>query len=772
MTKIITGYHVNDTVHLVSRDEVGKYFTAVTDFEWYFYIDLSCLKTIISMVGDIAIFKATYNIKKIMIDEPYARVYTSYSAAKEKGGVISFITKMGFSTYEADVSPYKRMLLDDDSVEIADNYKILFIDIETDDRKEPGKEDKIVIGEKQILSFSGYENEQAKYTICGDDEVEVLTGALTEMAKYDVIVGWNSKSFDLPYIKERLKIYRAKGLDIEKKTKFDWRHVVHVDLMWRFKNVYKYDQGLSSFSLKRVTSHFQIGEKLDLNDRKIYDLFINDRDLLMKYNMQDCRLLYQLEEKLGVISQMVTMARFCRTSLSEFYITELLDNLILNFGRKNSIHLRTKEYVEANDDSYAGGFVLDPKPGMHKNVFIFDFSSLYPNIIRTWNISPETLTKHLKPGHRYMKGVKDGVFFDAEKPGLLPMVSTYLLDERQKLKNIKARLIAEGKQDTSEYKNADRNENIVKEAANSLYGVSGNVRSRYYSIDLAESITLSGQHLIKFAQKFFDGLGYNVVSGDTDSVMVVLPEGADHLYAMEKFHEGMDAHLQADYAVGKVFTRFKYEKKFSRFIVVKKKNYVGRLIDEGGKPRDKVYAKGLEMIKKDTIKYTRAQLVELVRQLLYEDHEPIHYEQLIETAWSEMHAREFAKEEICISKKISKPFEEYKTLPVHVRLAKAMWDSENKDFFIGMDMQYIIINNLDKENKAVHISKYTGVFDREVYWEKHIYPPMKRILSVVFPAFDWDKYDMSKIDNPARLGKKRKKRIKKTNDTEDAPDEE
>jgi DNA polymerase elongation subunit (family B) len=763
---IITGYSDKDVINLVSRDDVGKYFTTITDFEWYFFIDITCLKAIISMVGDVAVFKSTYNIKKIMIDEPYARVYCSYTAAHDKGGVISFITKMGFNTYEADVSPYKRMLIDDDSVEIADNYRIAFIDIETDDRKEPGKEDKIVIGEKQILSFSGFENEDNKFTVCSDDEVEVLTSALKYMSGVDVIVGWNSKSFDLPYIKERLKLYKNKGIDIEKKAKFDWRHVVHIDLMWRFKNVYKYDQTLTSFSLKRVTAHFQVGAKTELDNRKIYDLFVNDRDLLIKYNMQDCRLLYQLEQKLGVIHQMITMSRFCRTSLSEFYITELLDNLILNFGRKNQIHLRTKEYVEANDDSYAGGFVLDPKPGMHKNVVIFDFTSLYPNIIRTWNISPETLTRTPKPGVKYFKGVKEGVFFNAEKPGLLPMVSAYLLEERQKLKAIKARLIAEGKQETSEYKNADRNESIVKEAANSLYGVSGNVRSRYYSIDLAESITLSGQHLIKFGQKFFDGLGYNVVSGDTDSIMVVLPEGADHLYAMEKFHEGLDAHLHADYGVEKVFTRFKYEKKFSKFIVVKKKNYVGRMIDEGGKPRDKVYAKGLEMIKKDTIKYTRAQLNELVRQLLYEDHEPTHYEKLIETAWSEMHSREFAKEEISISKKISKPFEEYKTLPVHVRLAKSMWDSDNKDFFIGMDMQYIIVNNLDKENKAIHASKYTGVFDREVYWEKHIYPPMKRILSVVFPQFDWDKYDMSKVDNPARGGKKRRKKVKKTNDTD------
>ena len=769
--RVITGYHDKDTIHAVSRDSVGKYVTAITDFDWYFYVDEACIRSVVGIIGDVSRFKSTYGISKIVIEKPYARIHMSYTAAHNKGGVIDFITRMGYTTYEADVNPYKRFLIDSEDVEISDEYRTIYIDIETDDRKEPGKEDRIVIGEKQILSVTSFENENSIATFCGEDEVDVLTKTLMHFAKYDVLIGWNSTAFDIPYIKERLKLYRAKGIDIEKRAKFDWKHVICIDLMWRFKNVYKYDQTLTSFSLKRVSEHFQIGSKTDLNNRKIYDLFINDRDLLIKYNIQDCRLLYQLEEKLGVYSQMITMARFCRCSMTDFYITELLDNLILGFGRKNCIHLKTKEYVEANDDSYAGGFVLDPTIGMHKNVVIFDFTSLYPNIMRTWNISPETLMKQPKAG--CYKGVKSGIFFDGTKSGLIPMVASYLLDQRQKLKTTKAELVAAGKQDSMEYKNADRNENIVKEAANSLYGVAGNVRSRYYSIDLAESITLSGQYLIKFAKTFFEGIGFTVVSGDTDSVMVVLPEGADHLRIMEKFHEGLDAHLMSEFGVPKVFTRFKYEKRFSKFIVVKKKNYVGHLVDEGGKPRDKIYAKGLEMIKKDTITYTRKMLVAMVDLLLKTDNDEAFYEEFAKKHWNEIHDRPFAIEEISITKKISKDFDQYKTLPMHARLAQKMWDSENKDFFVGMSIQYIIVNGLDKENKAVHVSKFDGNFDRELYWEKYVYPPMKRILAAVFQKYDWDKYDLSKVDNPARGGKKRRKKVKKANEsitTEDTDD--
>jgi DNA polymerase elongation subunit (family B) len=375
-------------------------------------------------------------------------------------------------------------------------------------------------------------------------------------------------------------------------------------------------------------------------------------------------------------------------------------------------------------------------------------------------MSPDTLHKMEKP--EYIKSPKAGVWFDKTKRGLLPIVIEYLLNRRQEYKNQKAQLIIENKQDSLEYKNAERNENISKEAANSLYGVCGLQMSRYYSIDLAESITLAGQYLLKYGKSFFESLRYCVISGDTDSIMVELPDGADHITVMNKFHENLDKHLISTFGVEKVTTRFKYEKRFSKFIVVKKKNYVGRMIDDGGKPKDEIYAKGLEMIKKDTITFTRNILNKLVHHLLYEEHSVEFYDNFVKTHWDEIHDRPFTADEICISKKVSKPFEEYKSPPTHAKLMKKM--GGNQDSYIGQDIQYIIINNLDKENKAIHISNYTGTFDKEWYWEKHVYPPMIRLLAVVFPEWKWDKYELSKVNNPARPKRRicRKAKVKMT----------
>ena len=180
------------------------------------------------------------------------------------------------------------------------------------------------------------------------------------------------------------------------------------------------------------------------------------------------------------------------------------------------------------------------------------------------------------------------------------------------------------------------------------------------------------------------------------------------------------------------------------------------MVDEGGVPTDKLYAKGLELIKKDTITYTRNLLKTLLQHLLYEDHDLMFYDSFVKKYWDEMHTREFKKEEICITRKISKPFEDYKYTPVHVKLGKKLWSRGLKEFFIGMDLQFIIVDDTDKENKAVWIEDYAGKFDRAFYWEKYVWPPLRRILSVIFPSHEWDKFDKSKIANPNKRRRKKK----------------
>jgi len=211
--KILTGYSNGDDIQLVSRDSFGKYSNPLTNFEWYFYVDLSFITYIKNMGGGIDNFKSTFGIKKIVVETPYAKIYTSYTNAHIKGGILNFIKSYGFNSYEGDVSPYKRMLVDSDDVQISGDYKVLFIDIETDDRANAAGKKDIVIGEKQIISISGFENPTSNFTICEENEINVLRVALTNFKKYDILIGWNSKFFDIPYIQARLHFYKEQGVE-------------------------------------------------------------------------------------------------------------------------------------------------------------------------------------------------------------------------------------------------------------------------------------------------------------------------------------------------------------------------------------------------------------------------------------------------------------------------------------------------------------------------------------------------------------------------------
>lgn len=768
--KALNGYSDNNDIVFVIRDEYGKSLHRIPDFDWYFYADWSLYDVLKNDPAFSSSFKRANGIKSITTEKPYLRIHVPYSAVRDRRStLLSTLSNLGIKTFEADVDPLKRLMIDSLDVEISDSYRVLFLDIETDDRPSEGnKTNEIVVGERQILSLAGYENEEINFVYNGFDEVEILRAFLKRIKDYDVLVGWNSARFDIPYIQKRIELIRdTQGIDLEREFGIDWRNFIFVDFMVRFKHIYQYDSTLTSFSLAKVVNYFKVGEKIDLHGRSIWDIFEKDPELGRKYNLNDAALLYQLEKKIGVFSQMVAQSRFCRTFLSNFWITELLDNLILKSGKQRRIHLPTKQWTNRTDDSYAGGYVLDPKPGLFNNINIFDYQSLYPNIIRTWNISPDTMTREDVPG--VIRSAREGVYFKTDLPdpsdpnsylGLLPRVVSDLLTARDVFKKKKAELTEAGLKDSTEYESADRDEKIVKELGNSAYGICGNFRSRYYSIDLAESITLAGQHLIKFARDFFESMGFVVCAGDTDSIMVSLPVGSDPKTILDKYHSGLREHLISSFGAKECHIKFKHEKKFARFINVIKKNYVGRVIEEGGKPVDYVYAKGLEMIKKDTLQFTRGELKKIVQQLLYEDHSLDFYTSYIEELRKEVNTREFKVEEISITKKISKDFDAYKTTPSHVLLAKKMWSSEDKEFHVGMNIQYFVLDATDKSKKAAHISEYTGQFDRRHFWEKSVYPPLQRILSVVFKEHDWSNYEKSLIPKPKRARKKKEKEPK------------
>ena len=154
-------------------------------------------------------------------------------------------------------------------------------------------------------------------------------------------------------------------------------------------------------------------------------------------------------------------------------------------------------------EGITGGLVLDSRPGLYRNVLVFDFKSLYPSLIRTFNIDPLTHVPSPAPGADVIR-TPGGAAFRRDEHGILPALVARLWDERA---------AARAAGDATESQ-------AIKILMNSLFGVLGSPASRLFSPAVANAITLAGQHVIRLAAQAVERRGHRVIYGDTDSLFV------------------------------------------------------------------------------------------------------------------------------------------------------------------------------------------------------------------------------------------------------------
>ena len=182
--KIINAWDYDDgIINIVIRENNKKEIKKISSFQFYFYIDKEDIKKL----------EEFSNLIKIKEDDNFIKVYASKKTSEK------IRTKM--KTYEADLSLTKRFILDY-NIQIENNLKILFFDIETDDSIGT-----IEIGRDKILSWAGIDSNGKIYYATSENEKELLEKLKTVLQKHDIICGWNSSKFDLPYIKARFRYH-------------------------------------------------------------------------------------------------------------------------------------------------------------------------------------------------------------------------------------------------------------------------------------------------------------------------------------------------------------------------------------------------------------------------------------------------------------------------------------------------------------------------------------------------------------------------------------
>ena len=379
----------------------------------------------------------------------------------------------------------------------------------------------------------------------------------------EVITGWNIELYDIPYIAKRLnrvlgeklmKRLSLWGLVTEgetyingrKHTTFDVGGVTQLDYLNLYKKfTYKAQE---SYRLDYI-AEVELGQKkLDHSEYDTFkDFYTKGWQKFIEYNIVDVELVDRLEDKMKLIELALTMAYDAKVNYVDvFYQVRMWDNIIYNYLKKRDIVIPPRNKSQKNE-KYAGAYVKEPKPGKYDWVVNFDLNSLYPHLIMQYNISPETLMDERHPTATVDKILSQELNFDEYKDyavcangamfrkdvrGMLPELMEKMYNERVifKKKMIEAKKAYEKKKTKELEKEIARCNNIQmakKISLNSAYGAIGNQYFRYYKLENAEAITLSGQVSIRWIETKMntyinkllktEDVDY-VIASDTDSI--------------------------------------------------------------------------------------------------------------------------------------------------------------------------------------------------------------------------------------------------------------
>jgi len=392
----------------------------------------------------------------------------------------------------------------------------------------------------------------------------------------DVITGWNIQLFDIPYICKRLnrvlgeklmKRFSPWGLVSEsemyiqgrKHIIFDVGGVTQLDYLDLYKKfTYKAQE---SYRLDYIAS-VELGQKkLDHSEYDTFkDFYTNGWQKFIEYNIVDVELVDRLEDKMKLIELALTMAYDAKVNYNDvFYQVRMWDNIIYNYLKKRDIVIPQKRQTDKNE-KYAGAYVKEPIPGKYDWVVSFDLNSLYPHLIMQYNISPETLLDERHPTVTVDKILNEEINFELYKDnaicangamyrkdvrGFLPELMEKMYGDRVVFKKrmLKAKQEYEKTPTKALEKEIARCNNIQmakKISLNSAYGAIGNQYFRYYKLENAEAITLSGQVSIRWIEQKMNEYLNNllktekedyVIASDTDSIYLNLGPVVDKFLA-------------------------------------------------------------------------------------------------------------------------------------------------------------------------------------------------------------------------------------------------
>lgn len=624
--------------------------------------------------------------------------------------------------------------------EVRPELRVLSIDLETPrDAKSIWSVALAGCGTEEVHLVAGHPVEGA---IVHDEERGLLEAVAQRIRALDpdVITGWNVVDFDLRVLAERLRalsvresmgrvpgeirLESERGFARQRRAEIPGR--VALDAMGVVRDALK----LPDYRLETVArTVLGRGKRIDHNARdaaeEIARLYAEDREALVAYNLEDARLVLEILEKEGLLD--LTLER----SLLSGMPFDRVGASVASFDRLYLPELRRRGIVagSVSDDRggepVAGGAVLSSVPGLFRNVAVFDFKSLYPSLIRTFQLDPLAHARAASQGVERPIVAPNGARFD-RGDAILPGILDQFLARREDAKVRGAR-------------HADQ---AIKIMMNAFFGVLASPGCRFFDPRIANAITGFGQQILGWTRNILEADGRRVLYGDTDSVFVELLADPGIASASAEA-ETVRAHVQEEIS-SRVADEYRVEPKLvleleyvlERFFLPRMRG--GR---SGSKKRyagwhdGRLLVVGLESVRRDWPVVSR-RLQEGILERVFTDREPMPF---VKEVVDRVRAGELDDELVYVKRIRKGNVANYtRTTPPHVRAAKKL------DGFSGGIIRYVM-TTADGPEPVVPGRPLPDGIDREHAVEKLLRPIADAILPEVGGSFD------EAVGNPRQL---------------------
>lgn len=490
------------------------------------------------------------------------------------------------------------------------DLKAVSIDIETDYRAETlysialfgkGIEEVLMMGEGNA---TGPDSSGSVPLRLFQDEKSLLECFVQRIRAMDpdIVMGWNVVNFDFRCIQrfaDQFGVRLGLGRDSEEPL---WRkardsqdryfalvpgRVILDGIELMRTATYQFE----NFSLEHVAQNLlgrgKLVDDVDQRGAEISELFLTDKAALARYNLEDCRLVWDIFAQEDLLGFAIERSALTGLELDRYGgSVAAFDFLYLPRLHRSGFVAPSLDQLQGGQLS-PGGYVMTSIPGIHDNVIVLDFKSLYPSIIRTFHIDPLGLVKGLKESDA-VPGFDGGKF--SRHSFLLPELIENLWAARDKAKSENNAVLSQA----------------IKIIMNSFYGVLGTRGCRFLDSRLVSSITKRGHEIIIQSKNFLEEKGYRVIYGDTDSVFVLLGEmesdqvGEKGRILARELNDWWREKILKDYEL-ESFLEMEFETHFTKFLMPtvrgsdagSKKRYAGLLAN------GEVLFKGLETVRSD-----------------------------------------------------------------------------------------------------------------------------------------------------------------------------